>query len=118
MAFTAGPDDKSAHLRSANELIGYAISETDDDIGSLADLLIDPERWTVSFLAVDSGDWLPGKLVVIAPAWASEISWHARQISIPMTKEKIRNNPSPSALSDLQRSYENDFYACFGYPIM
>ena len=41
---------------------------SDDDIGTVDNLLIDDVRWLVRYFVVDTGHWLPGKLVQLRPA--------------------------------------------------
>jgi uncharacterized protein YrrD len=54
-------------LRSMNELYGYTIRATDDTIGSVHDFLFDDRECKVRYLVVDTGNWLPGRKVLIAP---------------------------------------------------
>jgi len=54
-------------LRTAGELKGVTIQATDGDIGSVQDLYFDDHSWTVRYLVVDTGTWLPGRQVLISP---------------------------------------------------
>jgi hypothetical protein len=35
--------------------------------GEVADLIVDDATWKIDFLVVDTGTWLPGKKVLLAP---------------------------------------------------
>ncbi|MBO6815770.1 MAG: PRC-barrel domain-containing protein [Rhizobiaceae bacterium] len=109
--------EKDRHLRSMNEVTGYEVQATDGKIGTVVDFIIDPEDWRVAFLNIDTGNWLPGKLVIVAPEWAQNVSWSERLISFEMTKEQIEKSPTPSDLDSLQRSHREDLYLHYGYPI-
>ena len=55
-------------LRSTADLAGLAIHATDGSFGSLADIYFDDIHWQVRYFVVDTGHWLPGRLVLISPA--------------------------------------------------
>ncbi len=98
--------------------MGYNVKEIDDEIGSISDLVITPSSWTIAYLAVDTGNWLPGKLVVIPPVWAKSISWEERHFVLDMTREKIRNSPPLESLESLEQSYGNALSSYYGYPMV
>jgi hypothetical protein len=62
------------HLRSAKEITGYRVRGTDDDIGTVSKLLVDQEGWMIRYLVVDTGNWLPGKKVLVSPGWVEDVS--------------------------------------------
>ena len=45
-------------LRSLKKLEHYTVTATDGDIGSVANFLLDDERWTVRYLVVETGGLL------------------------------------------------------------
>ena len=106
------------HLRSCNELVGYAISASDGEIGSVSDLVLDPSDWRVAYLVVDTGNWLPGKLVILPPKLANNVSWNDRTISFAMTRQKVEESPALSSLDELERSHEDLIYAHYGHPMV
>ena len=55
-------------LRSTADLAGLAIHATDGDIGLVEDIYFDDIHWRVRYFVVDTGHWLPGRLVLISPA--------------------------------------------------
>lgn len=112
------PTDEERHLRSAREVVGYNVKATDDELGSISDLVFTPKSWAVAYLAVDTGNWLPGKLVVISPIWARTISWEDRHVVLDMTREKIRNSPPLESLESLEQSYGNALSSYYGYPMV
>ena len=64
---TKQPRREVAMLRTAGELKGVTIEAMDGDIGSVQDLYFDDQTWTVRYLVVDTGTWLPGRQVLISP---------------------------------------------------
>lgn len=88
-AETAG----DSHLRSTREVHGYVIRATDGDIGSVSDFLMDDESWAIRYLVIDTGGWWSGKEVLIAPLWATAISWEQQVVELDLTREQIKNGP-------------------------
>lgn len=81
------------HLRSTREVSGYAIHALDGDIGHVDDFLMDDETWAIRYLVIQAGGWWSGKEVVIAPRWATGISWGERTVSVDLTREQIKESP-------------------------
>ena len=62
-----GTEEKGdPHLRSVKEVRGYPIHASDGKIGHAEDFVADVEFWVMRSLVVDTRNWLPGKLVLIA----------------------------------------------------
>lgn len=112
----ASNEESRRHLRSAAEIVGYDIHGSDGDLGSVSDLIVDPESWTVRWLVIDTGKWLPGRQVVISPRWASQISWPDRSVSLDMTKQKIKESPPLESIAGLERNYETLLQQYYGMP--
>ena len=82
-----------SHLRSSSKVTGYNIKATDGEIGAVKDFLLHPDTWEIDFLVVDTGDWLPGKKVLLSPRWIKEINWEDSAITVNALREQIRNSP-------------------------
>jgi hypothetical protein len=104
------------HLRSARDVIGYYIRETDDAVGSVADLLIDEEGWVIRYLVVDTGTWLSGRKVLIAPSWVSDIDWALQQVQVQLTRAAIEASPEYNPDLSLDRDYEEQLHSHYGRP--
>jgi hypothetical protein len=81
------------NLRSAADVVGYGIAAADGEIGSVSGLLIETADWSVRFLTVDTGKWLSGRQVVLAPDRVKHINWAERRVEIDLSTEQIRNSP-------------------------
>tara|TARA_R110002020_G_scaffold58372_4_gene160055 strand:+ start:19205 stop:19948 length:744 start_codon:yes stop_codon:yes gene_type:complete len=111
-------EGEEVHLRSGREILGYGIEAADGTIGSVSDLILDPKDFRVALIAVDTGNWLPGRVVVLDPQWARSVSWTDRTVSFDKTRQEIEDAPALAELSGLERSYEADLYRYYGYPMM
>jgi uncharacterized protein YrrD len=81
------------HLRSTREVKGYRIHASDGEIGHVEDFVMDDESWSIRYLVVDTGGWLPGKQVLIAPHWASAVSWDEQAVSVDLTRDQVKDAP-------------------------
>ena len=75
-------------LRSASHLKGTTIAATDGDIGSIQDLYFDDLTWTIRYLVVDTGTWLPGRQVLISPRSVGTVAEEDR-IPVALTKRQV-----------------------------
>jgi len=118
---TAGGSENVAdrHLRSGKELLGYSVlGPDDDDLGSVSDLIIDSENLEIQYLVIDTGHWLPGRLVVIAPQWSTDISWAGRAVRLQISKDPISEAPPLSSLKDLHTPIRASMHEYYGYPMI
>jgi|GEM_PF-142242 len=104
------------HLRSAKEIRGYDISATDGSIGHVDDFIVDDQMWEVRYLVIDTSNWWFGKKVLVAPEWASEVSWEDRKVEVLISREDIKNSPEWDPSTALNREYERELYDYYRKP--
>jgi uncharacterized protein YrrD len=102
-------------LRTAGELKGVTIEAMDGDIGSVQDLYFDDHTWTVRYVVVDTGTWLPGRQVLVSP-FAFQSVPGAPRLRTSLTKERVQNSPSIDADRPVNRQREIEFSQYYGYP--
>ena len=100
------PPEPKANLRSMAEVRGYKVRAKDDWVGTVDDFVIDPLDWQVRFIAIDTGDWLPGKRVVVSVGRLSDIDWNRGEIKAELTRDRVETSPSIDHVSELERSSE------------
>lgn len=103
-------DSADVHLRSCDEVIGYAILATDGSIGEVDDFVFDDENWAIRSMIVDTRKWLPGRHVLVSPGQIDRVSWGDREVYVKMTREAVKNSPeydpsNPVADSPLARDF-------------
>jgi hypothetical protein len=105
------------HLRSASEVRGYHIQGSDAAIGHVEDFIVDDETWQVRYLVIDTSNWWFGKKVLVAPHWASRISWEERKVYVDLSRQTIKNSPEWNASAAVNREYEARLYDYHGRPV-
>lgn len=105
------------HLRSTREVKGYHINASDGEIGHVEDFVIDDETLNIRYLVVDTGGWLPGKRVLIAPRWAGAVSWEERTVSVDLTRDQVKDAPEydPQRLGRDEEQLLHSHYGRKGY---
>jgi uncharacterized protein YrrD len=93
-------EDANKHLRSSDKVTGYKIEATDGAIGDVEDFIVDEDNWTIDFLLIDTGKWLPGKKVLISPKLISQIEWEDSTVKVKTSIAFIKSSPEydPSQL--------------------
>jgi hypothetical protein len=113
------PSDRASsdiHLRSAKEVRGYHVQGSDEAIGHVADFIVDGESWEVRYLVIDASNWWFGKQVLVAPHWASRISWEDQKVYVDLSRQAIQNSPEWNGTAAIKREYEARLYAHYGRP--
>lgn len=109
------PDDP--HLRSTRQVTGYHIHATDGEIGHVEDFILDDDSWTIRFLVVDTGNWLPGKKVLLSPQWIDRVEWADSSVHFDLTRESVKNSPEFDPSKPVNRDYEAYLYDHYERPM-
>jgi uncharacterized protein YrrD len=97
-------DGSDPRFYSMKSILGRHIQANDGEIGYAEDIIIDDERWKVHFIVVNTGNWWPGKKVLVAPIWISLIALDEPRIYTKLTQETIQNSPEFNTSTMLDRS--------------
>jgi hypothetical protein len=89
-------------LRSLKDLQNYKIHAKDGDLGSVHSFLFDDLSWSLKYLVVDTGKWLPGKKVLISPFDIDDLLWKDKIMNLRLKIDDIENSPS---INDKQPVY-------------
>ncbi|MFN8489329.1 MAG: PRC-barrel domain-containing protein [Caldilineaceae bacterium] len=103
-------------LQSVRETAGYAIRATDGRIGNVMDFLIDEENWTIRYLVVDTGNWLPGRQVLVARDWIEDVDWHNVRVNVKVTKAQVKDSPVYDPFKPLDQAYEDELHEYYDSP--
>jgi uncharacterized protein YrrD len=111
-------DDGDPHLRSALAVIGGHIAAIDGEIGHVEDFLIDDETWHLSFMTVDTKNWLPGQRVLLPVRLIREIDWFSGIIDIAIDRATVKGSPpyDPQMTSD--GPYNDRSHQYFGLTLL
>jgi hypothetical protein len=103
-------------LYSVKQLQGYTIQASDGDIGSVRTFYFDDESWCIRYLVVDTGNWLPGKRVLLAPIALSEPAPATQHLPVNLTREQVRHSPDVNTDIPGSRQQEIALHAHYNWP--
>jgi uncharacterized protein YrrD len=104
-------------LYKAKSLKGYLLNSRDGEIGKIKEFYFDDRFWTIRYLVADTGNWLPGRQVLISPYALGVVNSEAEDIGVDLTKKQIEDSPSLDSDKPVSRQFEQAYYGHYGYPI-
>ncbi len=102
-------------LRSINHLETFVLGATDGEIGRVHSFIFDSRDWTVRYLVVDTGRWLPGRKVLIPPQVLGRPDAQARLFRVDLTTEQVRNSPLVDPDVPISRQREIELHRHYGW---
>jgi hypothetical protein len=100
---------------NASAIKGYAISASDGNIGTISDFLFDDTNWLVRWLVVDTGNWLPGRKVLLPSSAIAQLNTEKEECTINLTMQQIKGSPDINTDRPVSRQMENSIYGYYGY---
>jgi hypothetical protein len=105
-----------ANLRSIQEVLGYQIEARDGEIGYIEDFIFDDESWTLQYMVINTGGWLPGKRVLLAPSWVQQVNWNESEVRVDLNRETVKNSPEYNSAEALNLEYETELHDYYQQP--
>jgi uncharacterized protein YrrD len=102
-------------LRSIDEMRGYTVKATDGDVGKVHDSYFDDRTWTIRYVVVDTGSWLPGRRVLIPTSGLQKPK--ATVFPVKLTREQVRTSPGYDAHKPVSRQHEIEVHRHFAWPM-
>lgn len=104
-------------LHSLEHLRKYSLinAESQEKTGSISDVLLDDHDFVARYLVVDTGDWLPGRKVLVAPEAITGAEWQANRLFTDLTKEQIEQSPPLSTDAPVSQEYRRELALYYGW---
>jgi len=103
-------------LRPLKNVLNYRILATDGEIGGVSDLIVDDQEMKLRYLVIDTGNWLPGKKVVLSTAWISSVAPERETVVMNIEKKRIQEAPEYKPDADFSRDYETRLHDYYRFP--
>ncbi|MBF0564134.1 MAG: hypothetical protein HQK89_02715 [Nitrospirae bacterium] len=106
------------NLWSARQITGYHVQAINGGEGRIEDLIMDDDNWSIIDVAIDIGKWLPGKKVIVPPAYVKEIRWDEETVYFDMSIQSIGESTEydPSAPINVKEECKVKVYDYLGRP--
>ncbi len=102
-------------LRNASGIIGNSVKATDGAIGSIDDMLFDDEQWVLRWIVVDTGNWLPGRRVLLPPQVFGTPDPVSDAVPVDLDREQIKASPPADGDRPVSRQQEAELFAHYGW---
>lgn len=103
-------------LKNTKDLYGAKLAASDGDIGHVKDFYFDDKTWVARYMVADTGTWLSGRLVLLAPHSFGHFDKDHGVFHIKLTKAQIEGSPAIEEHRPVSRQYEVDYYRYYCWP--
>jgi hypothetical protein len=113
-------------LFAVSGLEGCPIAACDGHIGAVKDFLFNDRSWKIRWMVVDTGDWLPGRKVLIHPSAIAPLeippkprlpmmsTGDSLKVSVNLTKQQIEASPEAREDDPVSKDMESLLYDYYG----
>jgi hypothetical protein len=102
-------------LQHASAINGYSIAASDGLLGTVNDFLFDDATWLVRWLVVDTGNWLPGRNVLLPPSVLGHLDPKKREFAVRLTMKEVADSPDIDIHRPVSRQLETSLYNYYGW---
>jgi hypothetical protein len=102
-------------LRNASVINGYTIVASDGRLGTVSDFLFDDASWLVRWLVVDTGNWLPGRKVLLPPSVLGHPDQMGHEFPVRLTMQQVKDSPDIDSDRPVSRQMETIIYDYYGW---
>ena len=81
-------------LRRVSDLQRFTVAAADGKLGSVWDLCFDDRSWTVRYLVVDVGAWLPGRWGLVSPISVQVSDPDPRTLRVALSRRQVTTSPA------------------------
>ncbi len=103
-------------LIKAKTLKGYKLHCLDGEIGTVTEFVFDDSRWTIRYVAIETGNWLMDRQVLIPPQAITEANETSKYITVNLTKKQIEESPLLYKEIPISRQFESTYQQYYGLP--
>jgi len=102
-------------LWDASAINGYAIEASDGRLGTVSDLLFEDVGWVIRWLVVDTGNWLPGRKVLLPLSALGQPDRALRHFPVKLTMQHVKDSPDIDTDQPVSRQTEAHLYEHLGW---
>jgi len=102
-------------LWDASAVNGYSIEGSDGRLGTVSDLFFEDVGWVVRWLVVDTGNWLPGRKVLLPRSALGHPDRVLHHFPINLTMQQIKDSPNVDTDLPVSRQIEAQVHDYFGW---
>ena len=104
-------------VRSLKSLSLFSLGGIDCEIGKVKDFYFEDDSWIIRYCIVDTGDWLPGKKVLISVQSLISPDWENEILETNLSLGQIKSSPDIETDVPVSRQQELKLYKHFPWRI-
>jgi len=105
-------------LLVGSALKNYTVAASDGGIGAVSDFLFDDTTWKMRWLVVDTGNWLPGRKVLLHPSAIGRADFGQQVLPVRLTKAQVKDSPDIAQDEPVSLQMQDDLYGYYGWDPM
>jgi len=105
------------HTNDTRDLYGKKLTARDGEIGHIQDFYFDDSAWVIRYVVVDTGTWLTGRLVLLAPYAFEDFGQNGNTLHLKLSKKQIQDSPSIATHETVSQQFEEHYYRSYGWPV-
>ncbi len=102
-------------LLVGSALKNYTIAASDGGIGVVSDFLFDDRTWKMRWLVVDTGNWLPGRKVLLHPSAIGRADFGQEVLPVRLTKAQVEGSPDIAQDEPVSLQMQDNLYGYYGW---
>lgn len=102
---------------SLRSMVGFSIRATDGDLGKVHDFYFDDATWTIRYMVAETGNWLPGRKVLISLVALGKPDWNSRTFPVNLTCDQVRNSPDIDTEMPVFRQHQAALHEYYQWPL-
>ena len=103
-------------MQSLKHLFNHKLAASDGEIGHVKDFYFDDQSWAVRYVVADTGNWLPGRQVLLSPLAFGGLPPDGKLLHVNLTCKQIETSPVIDSHKSVSRQYEEDYHRHYGWP--
>jgi sporulation protein YlmC with PRC-barrel domain len=88
---------------------------TDGEIGEVKEFYFNDETWAISYLIVETGNWLNSRKVLISPQALLVPDWSNNLFPVNLSREQIKNSPDIDSDKPVSSQQEFEMYSHYAW---
>lgn len=100
-----------------SDILRRRLVTVDDSSACVIDCLFDECAWKMRYLVIDTGNWLPGRQLLISPVCVHAEAWCADSMIINLTSEQMEHSPDVDSAKPVSRKCEERIAEHYGWPM-
>ena len=104
-------------LHTLHDIHHCTLAARDGDIGSIHNTYFDDRHFTLRYFVVDTGKWLPGRKVLIAPEVCGKPLTASNELPVALTRDEVKHSPERGSDLPVSRQQETEVRKHYGWPL-